>query len=114
MSPALIAYGALGFAILFEVSGSALLMKTEQFTRPLPTLVMALLYAISFYCLSHALKGIPLSIAYAIWAGLGIILTALVGLLIFRQPIDTPAMIGIGLIVSGVLVINLFSHTASH
>lgn len=75
---------------------------------------MALCYVASFYMLSQALKVLPLGIAYAIWAGLGIILTAAVSFFVLRQALDVAAWLGIGLIVSGVIVMNLFSRTVGH
>ena len=114
MSSALSAYAALGLAIVLEVAGSAFLQRSEQFTRFWPTLAMAILYAGSFYCLSHAIKAMPLSVAYAVWGGVGIILTAAASYFLFQQMLDLAAIIGIALIVSGVFVINLFSQTAVH
>lgn len=80
----------------------------------MPSIVTILFYGASFYLLSVALKGIPLGVAYAIWAGLGIVLTAIIGSLVFKQMLDTPAILGIGLIVAGVVVINVFSQSAGH
>lgn len=114
MSQTFISYAALGLAILCEVTGSAFLQKSEQFTRPGPTLAMILLFAAAFYLLTHALKVMPLGVAYAIWSGLGIVLTAGVGLVVFRQSLDAAAVAGMGLIIAGVIVINLFSKTAAH
>lgn len=111
MNPILIGYSFLMLAIIFEVLGTTFLVKSEQFTRLVPTLLMAVLYIGSFYFLSQTIKTIPLGIAYAIWGGVGIILTAMIGLVIFKQSIDLPAMIGIVLIISGVIVINVFSKT---
>lgn len=108
------AYIALSLAIVLEVTGSTFLQKSEQFTRVWPTAAMALCYVASFYALSQALKVLPLGIAYAIWAGLGIILTATISYFVFRQALDLAAWIGIGLIVSGVIVMNLFSRTIGH
>lgn len=108
------AHVALAFAIIFEVTGSTFLQKSAQFTRPWPTVAMALCYVASFYALSQALKVLPLGIAYAIWAGLGIILTAAVGFFVLRQALDLAACLGMGLIVAGVVVINVFSRTAGH
>lgn len=101
-------------AIILEVLGTSMLQKSAQFTRPIPTLMMATSYAGSFYCLSLALKAIPLGIAYAVWAGAGIVLIALIGVVVFRQTLDAPAMIGIGLIVAGVVIVNVFSKSISH
>ena len=107
-------YAALALAIVFEVTASAFLQQSAQFTRPWPTLAMVLFYVASFYALSVAIRVIPLSIAYAIWGGVGIILTATVSFVLFRQMLDAAAFVGIGLIVSGVVVINLFSQTTAH
>lgn len=114
MNPILIGYAFLMLAIVFEVLGTTFLVKSEQFTRIVPTLLMAVLYIGSFYFLSQTIKTIPLGIAYAIWGGVGIILTAIIGFVIFNQSIDTPAIIGIGMIISGVVVINVFSQTVGH
>lgn len=114
MHPLFLAYGALALAICSEVTGSAFLQKSEQFTRLGPTLIMVVFFIASFFFLSQALKELPLGVAYAIWGGLGIVLTTLVGLVVFKQHIDIYGIIGIGMIVSGVLVMNLFSETARH
>lgn len=114
MTSAFNAYAALALAIVFEVTASAFLQQSAQFTRPWPTLAMVLFYVASFYALSVAIRVIPLSIAYAIWGGVGIILTATVSFVLFRQMLDAAAFVGIGLIVSGVVVINLFSQTTAH
>lgn len=107
-------YATLFTAITLEVIGTTFLQRSEQFTRLLPTLLMGLCYAASFYFLSLALRAMPLGIAYAIWSGLGIVLVSLIGLLAFGQRLDLPAMIGLGMIVGGVVVVNLFSNSVSH
>jgi small multidrug resistance pump len=114
MNLSMAAYGWLAGAIVSEVLGTTFLQKSDQFTRLLPTLAMAALYAASFYFLSQALKSLPLGIAYAIWGGLGIILTAIVGAVVFKQMLDLPAILGIVLIVSGVIVINTLSKSGGH
>ena len=114
MNPVLIGYGFLMLAIILEVLGTTFLVKSEQFTRLVPTLLTAILYIFSFYFLTLTLRTLPLGIAYAIWGGVGIVLTAIIGLVIFKQSIDTPAIIGIALIISGVIVINVFSTTVGH
>ena len=114
MSPTMIAYVYLAFAIIFEVIGTTFLVKSEQFTRLIPTLIMAVLYAISFYLLTITIKTIPIGIAYALWGGLGIVLTSLVALFFFKQALDTAAVIGIAMIVGGVVVMNLLSSSVSH
>ena len=114
MNPSLISYGALAIAIVCEVVGTAFLQKSEQFTKPVPTLLMALFYVGSFFFLAQALKAVPLGIAYAIWGGVGIVLIALVSIFVFRQTLDLAAMIGIGMIVGGVVIMNGFSNSVSH
>ena len=114
MNSFLFAYSLLGLAIISEVTGSTFLVKSEGFTKLWPSLAVVVLFSIAFYLLSQVIKVIPLGIAYAIWAGVGIILTALVGYFIFKQSLDFAAIAGIGLIISGVLVINLFSTSAGH
>lgn len=109
MSTTVIAYGYLAAAIICEIIGTTFLVKSQEFTKALPTLVMVVLYAFSFYFLTKSLRVLPLGIAYALWGGIGIVLTALIGLVVFKQSIDMPAVIGIGLIVAGVVVLNLFS-----
>lgn len=107
-------YLFLAVAIICEVIGTALLQKSEQFTKLLPTVLMGLCFLSTFYFLSLALRTIPVGIAYGIWGSFGIVLTALVGFFVFKQRLDLPAMIGIGLMISGVVVIQLFSKTTQH
>ena len=114
MNPILMAYALLAMAIISEVIGSTFLVKSEGFTKLLPSLAVVVLFSLAFYLLSQVIKVIPLGIAYAIWAGVGIVLTALIGYFVFRQSLDFAAMIGIALIVSGVVVINLFSNSTGH
>ena len=109
----LVSYLALAGAIICEVAGTAFLQKSAQFTRFGPTAIMALFYIASFYLLSIALRTLPLGVAYAIWGGLGIVLTAVVSVVVFRQTLDGIAMLGIAMIVGGVVVVNAFSN-ASH
>jgi small multidrug resistance pump len=109
-----VTYLYLFVAVVFETVGTAALQASQQFTRPLPLLVTAVGYTAAFYFLALTLKTMPLGIAYAIWSGLGIILITLIGTVWFRQMLDLPAIVGIGLIVAGVATINLFSRTATH
>ena len=104
----------LALAIIAEVVGTSALKSSEGFTRLGPTTVVLIGYVVAFYFLALAIKVIPVGIAYAVWAGLGIVLISLIGWLVFQQKLDAPAVLGMGLILSGVLVINLFSGTASH
>jgi small multidrug resistance pump len=104
----------LGFAIVTEVIGTSALKSAEGFTRLLPSVIVIISYSISFYLLSLCLRSIPVGVVYAVWSGIGIILLALIGAFFFRQTLDTPAIIGISLILAGVVVINLFSHTTTN
>ena len=101
-------------AVVFETIGTSALQASEQFTRPRPVLITLVCYGATFYFLSQALREMPVGVAYAIWSGLGIILIALIGLVWFGQKLDTAGLIGLGLIVAGVAVINLFSNTVAH
>lgn len=107
-------YAMLFLAIVLEVVGTTALQMSQQFTRPLPTLVLVVCYAAAFYCLSFTLRSIPVGIAYAIWSALGIVLISLVGLVVFKQKLDLPAIVGLALIIGGVLVVNIFSKSVSH
>lgn len=108
------AYIFLVFAIICEVIATSALKASEGFTRLMPSAVTAIGYAVAFYCLSLTLKHLSVGIAYAIWSGAGIVLIALIGLVAFQQKLDAPAVLGMGLIIAGVAVINLFSKTAGH
>ena len=107
-------YGLLFAAIVLEVIGTTALQLSQQFTRMGPTALVVACYAAAFYCLSLTLKSIPVGIAYAIWSALGIVLISSVGLVFFKQRLDLPAIIGLGLIISGVVVVNLFSKSVTH
>lgn len=107
-------YIFLAFAILCETIGTSFLKASEQFSKPLPTIVFIIAMGLSFYLLTHALKGIPIGTAYAIWSAVGIVLISLVGYFVFKQSLDLPAIIGIGLIIAGVVVINVFSKSTVH
>lgn len=107
-------YLYLGIAIFAEIIATSLLKASEGFTRFVPTVILGVGYLVAFYCLSMALKEIPTGIAYAIWSGVGIVLVAVIAWIFQGQRLDLPAMIGMGLIIAGVLVMNLFSTTAGH
>lgn len=114
MNPALITYGSLAIAIVFEVIGTSFLQQSQQFTRLVPTAGMAVCYAGAFYFLSISLKAIPVGVAYAIWSGLGVVLISIIGIVVFKQTLDAAALIGLGLIILGVLIVNGFSDSISH
>lgn len=107
-------YLLLFIAIIFETIATSALKSTEQFTRPIPTIITIIGYAAAFYFLSLTLKSIPVGIAYAIWSGVGIILITVAGIFLYKQIPDIPAIIGLFLIIAGVLIINLFSKTSVH
>ena len=107
-------YLILILAVLCEGVGTTSLQASQQFTRFWPSIGVFIGFGASFYLLMIVLKTLPLGITYAVWAGLGICLTAFLGWAVFRQSVDAPALIGMGLIVSGIVVINLFSNTATH
>ena len=104
-------YVYLFIAIVAEVVGTSALTATEGFTRLAPSLLVVAAYAVSFYSVSLALKTMPVGVAYAIWSGLGLVLVAAVGAVLYKQVPDLAAMVGILLILAGVVVINLFSKT---
>jgi len=108
------AYIYLAVAILAEVIATSALKASEGFTRWWPTVITVLGYAIAFYCLSLTLRVLPTGVAYAIWSGVGIVLISVVGWMVFKQSLDWPAIIGMGLIVAGVVVINVFSSSVRH
>lgn len=107
-------YLYLAIAIIAEVIATNALKASAGFTQLIPSAIVVIGYGIAFYFLSLVLKTIPVGVAYAIWAGLGIVLVTVVAAIVFKQMPDLPAIIGIVLITSGVMVINVFSKTVSH
>ncbi|MCG3267630.1 multidrug efflux SMR transporter [Yoonia sp. I 8.24] len=101
-------------AVIAETIGTSALQASAQFTRFWPSVVVVVAYAASFYLLALALKVIPVGILYAMWSGLGIVLIAGIGYVVFGQKLDLPAVIGLALILIGILVIHLFSNTSAH
>lgn len=104
----------LAVAIIFETIATSALKGSEQFTKLIPSIISVVGYVGAFYFLSLALKTVPVGIAYAIWSGVGIILITLVGIFVFKQVPDLPAIIGLILILLGVIIINVFSKTSAH
>ncbi|WP_114238987.1 multidrug efflux SMR transporter [Dyella sp. C9] len=104
----------LATAIAAEVAATSALKASDGFSRWVPSLVVLAGYGIAFYCLSLTLRHIPIGIAYAVWSGAGTALIALIGVVAYQQKLDLPGMLGIGLIVAGVLVLNLFSRSGAH
>jgi small multidrug resistance pump len=102
------------FAILTETLGTTALQASQQFTRLWPSVAVVIFYGASFYFMSFALRAMPVGIVYAIWSGLGIVLIALIGYVLFGQRLDLPAVAGLTLIIAGILVIHLYSKTNVH
>ena len=107
-------YVYLILAIIAEVIGTTFMKQSEGFTKLVPGLVTAVAYVVAFYFLSLTLKTIPTGIAYAIWSGVGIVLIAAIAWVFQGQQLDAPAMLGMGLIVAGVVVMNVFSKVSAH
>jgi small multidrug resistance pump len=108
------AWLTLGVAILAEVIATSALKASDGFSHLLPSIVVIAGYGVAFFCLSLTLRQMPLGIAYAVWSGAGTALIALIGVAVYKQKLDLPAMLGIALIVAGVLVLNLFSKSSAH
>lgn len=104
----------LAIAIIAEVIGTSALKASEGFSRLWPSLLVVLGYGVAFYFLSLTLRAIPVGIAYAVWSGVGVVLIAAIGWLFFGQRLDAPAVLGMALIVSGVVVLNVFSKSVQH
>nr|WP_067298148.1 multidrug efflux SMR transporter [Marinobacterium profundum] len=101
-------------AIVAEVIGTSALKAADGFTRPGPSALVVVAYGISFLCLSLTLRTLPVGIAYAVWSGVGVVLVTIVAWFLYQQRLDWPAVLGIGLILSGVMVLNLFSNMSGH
>lgn len=104
----------LGVAIIAEVVATSALKSTDGFTRLWPSLLAIAGYSCAFFFLALALRIIPVGIAYAIWAGMGIILIAIAGVFLYGQKLDMPALIGMALIMGGIIIMNLFSKSVPH
>lgn len=107
-------YAVLVLAVLSEGLGTTSLQASQQFTRFWPSVGVVAGFGASFYLLMIVLKWLPLGVTYAVWSGLGICLTAFLGWVVFKQAVDMAGLIGMGLIIAGIAVINLFSQTAAH
>jgi small multidrug resistance pump len=103
------AYAILFASIVCEIIGTSALLASQQFTRAIPSLIVAVFYSGAILGLAFTFRTIPMGIAYAIWSGLGIVLISTVGWLGFGQRLDAPAVLGLGLIVAGVVIVNAFS-----
>ena len=101
-------------AVIFETIGTTALQASQQFTRLGPSIIVVIAYAAAFYLLAMTLKTMPVGIMYAIWSGSGIALIALIGWVVFRQTLDWPAVLGMTLILAGIVIIQVFSKSATH
>ncbi|SMX25321.1 SMR family transporter [Boseongicola aestuarii] len=101
-------------AVLAESIGTTALQASQQFTRPVPSVVVVAAYGAAFYLLSLTLVVMPVGLVYAIWSGLGIVFIAMIGFVVFGQRLDLPALLGLAMILGGILVIHLFSESTSH
>ena len=108
------AYLYLALAILAEMVATSALKASEEFTKLVPSIIVLIGYGAAFYFMTLVLRTIPIGVTYAIWSGVGIVLIAIVGAIFYKEIPDLPAVIGMGLIISGVIVIHLFSNTVTH
>ena len=107
-------WATLLIAIVAEVIATSAIKASDGFSKLLPSAITVLGYGVAFYCLSLTLRHIPVGVAYAVWSGLGVVLITAVSWMLFGQKLDAPALIGMGLIVAGVVVMNVFSKSVSH
>ena len=110
--PNMNSYWYLAGAIIAETIGTTALSQTDGFTRLVPSVIVAVAFAISFFLMSLALRVIPVGIAYAIWAGVGIVLITILGWVFLKQRLDAAAFIGIAMIIAGVVTLRVFSSAA--
>jgi len=108
------AYYYLAIAICAEVIATVSMKAIKGLSTPLPLILVIVGYATAFWMLTLVVRSIPVGVAYAVWAGMGIVMVSIAALFIYGQKLDLPAMLGMGLIVCGVVVIQLFSNTAGH
>ncbi|TQS72998.1 QacE family quaternary ammonium compound efflux SMR transporter [Rhodobacteraceae bacterium] len=107
-------YALLLIAVIFETFGTSCLQASQQFSRFWPSMGVIFGFGGAFYFLTQVLKLLPLGLTYALWSGIGIVLTSIIGVVVFKQRLDLAAILGIGLIIAGVLVINLLSKSSVH
>ena len=107
-------YFYLIIAVVAETIGTTALQASVQFSRFWPSVLVVVAYAVSFYLMALTLKFMPVGIVYAIWSGLGIVSIAAIGFVMFGQRLDIPALLGLAMIIGGIVVIHLFSNSATH
>ena len=94
-------------AIVFEVAGTACMKASRGFTNLLPSVLMALFYVLCFTSFTFALKRIDVSVAYAIWSGVGMALITLIGIFYFHESVSAMQFVGIATIIAGVVILRL-------
>ncbi|MFT0862471.1 SMR family transporter [Ancylobacter sp. G4_0304] len=107
-------YLLLGIAVAAEVIATTALARSDGMTRLVPSLITVVFYSFAFWSLSIVLRTVPTAIVYAVWCGFGIVLITLVSWVVYGQKLDTPAMVGLSMIIAGVVVVNLFSNSVTH
>ena len=105
---------ALAIAICGEVIATSALKASNEFTRLIPSIIVVAGYGTAFYFMAISMRVLPVGIMYAIWSGMGIVLVSVIGWVVYKQTLDLPSMPGMGLIIAGVIVINLFSKSVGH
>ena len=105
-------YAWLSIAILAEIAATSMLKASDGFSKLTPSAITVVGYVTAFWALSHSMRTVPVGIGYAIWSGVGIVAITAIAWVWFKQQLDAPALLGMGLILAGVLVINLFSKSA--
>ncbi|WP_443630220.1 SMR family transporter [Candidatus Njordibacter sp. Uisw_056] len=101
-------------AVVFEVVGTSAIKQSAGFTKFFPSLAVAVCFVVSFYLLTFSLKVLPIGVVYAVWSGMGIVLISVIGHWFFNERLDTPAIIGISFILSGVIIMQIFSRAVAH
>lgn len=104
-------YLYLAIAIIAEVTATSALKASEEFTKLVPSIIVVIGYAIAFYFMTLVLRVMPVGVTYAIWSGLGIVLVTIAGFVLYDQTPDIAAILGMGLIILGVVVMHIFSKT---
>lgn len=107
-------YLYLAIAIIAEVAGTTALKSSNGFTNAFPSIIVVVGYGTAFYFLSLVLKTVPVGVAYAVWAGAGIVLVAIIGLVFFGQKLDLAAIVGMLFIITGIVIMNVFSTSIQH
>jgi small multidrug resistance pump len=105
------AWAVLGVAILFEVAGTTCMRLSEGFSRLTPSILIFVFYAVSFALNTMIIRTLGMSVVYAVWSGVGTVLTALIGYLYFKEPATALKLVSAGLIVIGVFGLHTASRT---